>query len=584
MVMWLRGDAVELDGAGNVISWTDKTGSGNNAIQTTAANRPLWNANHPSFNNQPVVNFSNQNNVPSLGHDFAADTSNFTIWMVMRTSTNVGSTNYCGAFGNSAVLVFAYENADISDKWGVYCNGGIISSSQLLYAAVRSCTLVCADTTSHNGLTFYTDGVQDVATGSGNYNGAAGILGCGNGGLTQQLNGDIAEVGYWQRTLSQAEVAQLEAYAKQRYEPQTFLPTDLTPELWLRADSSVSQAMTNFANTSAITTDGNNVTGGGTGWNTSGFNSVSTLSGNGTLSFSTTAVPSTFTFCGLSTSANVGGNYILIPFGIYFNDGMLQIWENGTDVANAGTYAAGDTFAVTVTGTTVTYYHNGNLIYTSLQTATFPLYAAGAFYDNGTITDIEFGVNTWYDLSGNGNDFIVGALSTPVVSPNTYNGLAALSGVDGTRGLTCGGLGDPGTSSTLVLNFTPSSLGSTYLAAHSGGAQSSIIERFTTTLVEWFNAGGTDRKTFATAPAAGLHQVIVTQVDGVSCVGYYDGVQAFSFVPTATIKSLNEILGYGAGSNGTDGDVAEVIQIGEALSPTQVAQLHVYSQRVWGTP
>src|SRR5271166_4119957 len=396
---WYRGDKVVLDNAGNISQWTDLTGNSNHATQTTSISRPYWNASHPSFHVSPTVNFNSTAN-SILNHPFGADTSNFTVWMVVRCA--VGSDSQQALWTNSVVGIIGLTG--LNTNWGFYANG-LSFSTQAITGAVRSCTFVCNTTSASNGIVMYTDGTQDFATGSGNFNATPGTIGSYKTMSTFALEGDIAEIGYWQRQLSQAEVAKLEAYAKAKYEPASFVPTVIPPNLWLRADNTISYINPNWANTLSVGIDGNNLTGNGSGWSTSGANSSHFLTGNGTMSFST-ASNNGYCFCGLSTSANNAGNYTTIQFAIYLDAGALAVWENGTDVADVGTYVPGDTFAVTVTGTTVTYYHNGSLVYTSSQTATFPLYGAASFYDTfGTITDLQFAGNTLNDLSGAGYNF-----------------------------------------------------------------------------------------------------------------------------------------------------------------------------------
>jgi hypothetical protein len=56
----------------------------------------------------------------------------------------------------------------------------------------------------------------------------------------------------------------------------------------------------------------------------------------------------------------------------FSGNGAFEIRETGTYRA-AGTFAAADVFTIAVAGTTVTYYRNGILVYTSLLPVTTPL-------------------------------------------------------------------------------------------------------------------------------------------------------------------------------------------------------------------
>ena len=251
---------------------------------------------------------------------------------------------------------------------------------------------------------------------------------------------------------------------------------------------------------------------------------------------------------------------------------------------------------ITLTGlrgtATFTWKLNGVVQQTlQLTAATFVLgttgitanFSAGTYTNDNVYTSVVT-VSAWADQGGGGFNYVQAtAASQPAFAANKYNGKPAINGIDGTKSMTSA-VPAPGTSGTFMLTCSKSSLASTYLAAHVGGAQSSFIDMFTTTLMEWFSAGGADRATFATAPSVGLHQLIVAQVDGVSCVGYFDGAHAFNIVPTNTLSALGVLFGYNAGSSGTNGDIVECAQYTRALKPSEIAQLHAYSRSFWGSP
>jgi hypothetical protein len=228
---WYRADTVVLDGSGNVSQWTDLTGLGHHATQSTAGDRPLWRASHPSFNGYPTINFAGAGTV-FLNFPLT-DTSNFTIWMVLRTAS-------------TATLQMAFTNGGTgiagnnSTLWGVFSNGGanFSSAANTTTQSVRSITAAISSMSAANGIAMYTDGNQTLATGGGTYVRTA-VIGS-NGGSIQQLQGDIAEIGYWRRQLSQSEVQQLEAYAKAKYETTASLPTAVFGlQAWYRADTGI---------------------------------------------------------------------------------------------------------------------------------------------------------------------------------------------------------------------------------------------------------------------------------------------------------------------------------------------------------
>ena len=184
------------------------------------------------------------------------------------------------------------------------------------------------------------------------------------------------------------------------------------PILWLRADQGItcgtwSLPQVTWQNAIGVSISGNSLTKTGSiGWNDAGANTVSSLSGNGSVSFSTSETTA-YQMFGLSTSSNNGGDYSTINFAVYMSAGTLTIYESGVSITNIGSYSANDTFAINVSGTTVTYYHNGSLVYTSLASATFPMYGASAMYSVGaTLNNVAFGTSQWNDISGNGNNVV----------------------------------------------------------------------------------------------------------------------------------------------------------------------------------
>ena len=234
------------------------------------------------------------------------------------------------------------------------------------------------------------------------------------------------------------------------------------------------------------------------------------------------------------------------------------------------------------------------LVYASRFTPTLPVTLSVAHPSLWLRSDMGVTVGSgtvsqWLDVSGGGAAF---AQATPANQPsyalNTYNGQPTISASTGggNRTLSSTNTTAPGTSATLVMVFTPSSAASCYLCSSSNFQEIAIIENYAAGLLEWFNGNGADRYTLMTGAVYGaLHQLIISQVDGVSFAAYVDGVQVVSAVPTQTINvALAEIFGASSGT-GTNGDIIEVIQypVG-GIGPADVAKLHAYSQAFWGSP
>jgi hypothetical protein len=192
--------------------------------------------------------------------------------------------------------------------------------------------------------------------------------------------------------------------------------------------------------------------------------------------------------------------------------------------------------------------------------------------------------STWTDQSGQGNTYsqATTANKLALVAGAHQNGqLPAMRGnVDGKRFMGATHWSWPTTQSgTFILVFTPSSNASTYLISNPNGGESSLIENFSGSKVEWLNGG--DRYTLTTSAAAGVHVAAVSCVYDSTLLGYFDGSLSFTETATHALDSPNYI-GYEAGSNGTSGDILELLVWDVALSGAQLVQVTTYEQLKWG--
>lgn len=126
-------------------------------------------------------------------------------------------------------------------------------------------------------------------------------------------------------------------------------------------------------------------TSGGNGYNAAAI-SILEIASNGRIDF-TAKNQNNSPICGLG-HANTGAGFSDIDFGLQGQlGGGIAIFENGWLTTIAGSYVQGDTLSVLVDGPTVTYLHNGVLIYTSAKSPTYPLHAdCSIYYETGWIT------------------------------------------------------------------------------------------------------------------------------------------------------------------------------------------------------
>ncbi|MCB9336459.1 MAG: hypothetical protein H6586_09930, partial [Flavobacteriales bacterium] len=95
-------------------------------------------------------------------------------------------------------------------------------------------------------------------------------------------------------------------------------------------------------------------------------------------------------------SVNSNASYTDLEYAFYLvNNGSLLVYENGSNMGNWGYYESGDTLQIAVMDNIVFYLQNGNIIYTSSITPTFPMFVDMSINTvNGTLQDVVIGNGT----------------------------------------------------------------------------------------------------------------------------------------------------------------------------------------------
>jgi|GEM_PF-1019812 len=123
----------------------------------------------------------------------------------------------------------------------------------------------------------------------------------------------------------------------------------------------------------------------GSSWAASGAASVQQLSAsqNGWIEF-VTSETNLYRMVGLS-DVNTDANYTTLDYAWFpTNNGTLQIYESGASRGSFGNYLPGDVLKIERTGTTIKYYQNNTLKYTSAVASSTLLMADVSLYDNLT--------------------------------------------------------------------------------------------------------------------------------------------------------------------------------------------------------
>jgi len=133
-----------------------------------------------------------------------------------------------------------------------------------------------------------------------------------------------------------------------------------------------------FIGNNATTTSNSAINDGTSGWDSSAY-SLETFTGPVSVTFQTSAngniLMGGFSY---NPTATPGSTYEDTSYGIYlYNSDQIEIYENGGQVAvlNVGTVvSSSDVWKVDYDGTSVKYYYNSTLLYTSTNAVTQPLH------------------------------------------------------------------------------------------------------------------------------------------------------------------------------------------------------------------
>jgi hypothetical protein len=76
-----------------------------------------------------------------------------------------------------------------------------------------------------------------------------------------------------------------------------------------------------------------------------------------------------------------GFNWRDVEFGFRLHQGLLKVYENGDEQYNAGPLVSGDQLTIRITGTTLQYRRNGELLYSRPLAGNEDFYIDTSFKD-----------------------------------------------------------------------------------------------------------------------------------------------------------------------------------------------------------
>lgn len=213
LVIWLDANDLGLADGDPVPSWTDKSATGRVFSQGDTSRRPTYRTN--VINAQPVVRFDGSND--TLLSTALQLGNNYSTFAVVRPLVNTG--NWTNIFENgSGARVMLWLNNNPYSLQAVGHREGSFTNSSVAVSPLSSPSLVGYVITSGE-LQLYINGASATTNNptQGSTPALSGAFGVGGRSDGYTLNGDIAEIVIYNKSLSSTEVQQLKDYFNDKY-------------------------------------------------------------------------------------------------------------------------------------------------------------------------------------------------------------------------------------------------------------------------------------------------------------------------------------------------------------------------------
>lgn len=190
--------------AGTVATWVDKSGSGFNVTQSTAANRPTYTVG--ALNGQNVITFDGTNDkLTNTGATIAGN--DYTMFIVFDRSI-AGGRDGVVELGNGGSRNALFVN-DSANKLGFYANGAFFNSTNVYTPGTYEVVTMMHDVTA---LSLWRNNVQEVNATATTRTSTTGIYVGDDSSGSDELNGHIAEIIVYDRDLTADERRDVQNY------------------------------------------------------------------------------------------------------------------------------------------------------------------------------------------------------------------------------------------------------------------------------------------------------------------------------------------------------------------------------------
>ncbi|MEI6122896.1 MAG: PKD domain-containing protein [Bacteroidota bacterium] len=216
LVLWLRADS-NVTYASTVSAWNDCSVYGNNAIQSTAANQPLYVAN--ALNGKPLLRFDGVNDLFNIN---AITLTKVSFFCVMKV---IGAANRVIILGTTSASTYnSIQN--MSGSINSYIQGGTGTSQVSASTGHILDYAILSGVWNGSNSTFYVNSTPYVGT-SNTFTAIYNTIGARTNSLPAWSSGDIAEIIVYNNDISTLNRANVEQYLRLKYAKQINLGADI---------------------------------------------------------------------------------------------------------------------------------------------------------------------------------------------------------------------------------------------------------------------------------------------------------------------------------------------------------------------
>lgn len=229
--LWLAADGNHQLSGSNVLQWSDMSGQNINFSQSNPADQPILIPAVPALNNKPVLRFDGVSDFLDGGNNLNIGTNSLTTFLIAR-----GSGSYYAKFGNGTAPFNIYGCYNIGTEQGhelaglAYQAFATTNATDYHVFSFRANRSAGTGQLRRNLNTLVSSPITGASPSTYNFATTNPIL-IGRYRMTGTpffLNGDIAEVIFFSRSLSDTERTQVENYLSDKYAPGVNLGKDTT--------------------------------------------------------------------------------------------------------------------------------------------------------------------------------------------------------------------------------------------------------------------------------------------------------------------------------------------------------------------